>query len=605
MNSSNYWTPLASILEEEEEEEEHREIAASTTENHGRNQNETMIIDSGATSHFATESIDIIHTGTPSTKQVFLPDGSTIRGSVKATLPFHTLPKRAKEVDVLPRLQQSLLSVGKLADEGYTTVFHPRDRGVTIHKEGTLTLTPTAPAEIQGWRANTGLWEVGVNNEKRKSSTLTEESAQNVHSLPSTLAAVRFLHAAAGFPTQATWIAAIKAGNFVTWPGLTAEAVNKHFPESDETLKGHMKMQRMNVRSTKKKAKPEMTNEDVPTAPNPKKNDVYISVFNAHDTVYTDQTGGFPVTSSRGNKYIMVMCEVDGNYIDAEPMKSRTSESMVNTYLSLWKRLTSSKVITPKLHILDNEAPEALKEAIKSNCKMQLVPPDTHRSNLAERAIQTFKSHFVSILSGVSDKFPLHLWDRLLPQTILTLNLLRQSNVNPNVSAYHYVNGPFDYNAMPLGPMGCEVQIYNGPDKRKSWEERSLDGWYLGTSPEHYRCHRIYVRKTKDERVSNTVTFKHRYITNPAVTEADIAIQAIRDLTKALKTKATEENNMGEFESLRRLEDLIANKLTGSDNRKKITFAPTLPTRKDAIVCEGDPFPRVPSHEGPAYNTRQ
>ena len=127
MNSSNYWTPLASILEEEEEEEEHREIAASTTENHDRNQNETMIIDSSATSHFATESINIIHTGTPSTKQVFLPDGSTIRGSVKATLPFHTLPERAKEVDVLPRLQQSLMSAGKLADEGYTTVFHPRD----------------------------------------------------------------------------------------------------------------------------------------------------------------------------------------------------------------------------------------------------------------------------------------------------------------------------------------------------------------------------------------------------------------------------------------------------------------------------------------------
>jgi hypothetical protein len=33
-------------------------------------------------------------------------------------------------------------------------------------------------------------------------------------------------------------------------------------------------------------------------------------------------------------------------------------------------------------------------------------------------------------------------------------------------------------------------------------------------------------------------SFKHRYITNPTVTEADIAVQAIRDLTKALKTKA-------------------------------------------------------------------
>ncbi len=28
------------------------------------------------------------------------------------------------------------------------------------------------------------------------------------------------------------------------------------------------------------------------------------------------------------------------------------------------------------------------------------------------------------------------------------------------VSAYQYVNGPFNYNKMPLGPMGCAVQIH-------------------------------------------------------------------------------------------------------------------------------------------------
>ena len=221
------------------------------------------------------------------------------------------------------------------------------------------------------------------------------------------------------------------------------------------------------------------------------------------------------------------MCEVDGNYIDAEPMKSKSTESMVQTYLTLWNRLTSSKVISPKLHILDNEAPEGLREVIKSHCKMQLVPPDTHRSNLAERAIQTFKNHLIAILSGVDQSFPMHLWDRLIPQAVLTLNLLRQSHANPNVSAYHYVHGPFDYNSTPLGSMGCAVQILNSPERRKSWEERSLDGWYLSTSLEHYRCHRIYVKNTQDERISNTINFKHRYITQPTVTPTDIAIKAI------------------------------------------------------------------------------
>ena len=91
----------------------------------------------------------------------------------------------------------------------------------------------------------------------------------------------------------------------------------------------------------------------------------------------------------------------------------------------------------------------------------------------------------------------MHLWDRLIPQLIQTLNLLCQANVTPNVSAYHYLNGPFDYNAMPLGPMGCAVQVYNSADKRKSWEERSLDRWYLGTSFEHYHCHKVYMKKMK------------------------------------------------------------------------------------------------------------
>ena len=47
-------------------------------------------------------------------------------------------------------------------------------------------------------------------------------------------------------------------------------------------------------------------------------------------------------------------------------------------YLTLLKCLTSSKIISPNLLILDNETPKALREVIKSYCKMQIIPPDTH-----------------------------------------------------------------------------------------------------------------------------------------------------------------------------------------------------------------------------------
>jgi hypothetical protein len=156
----------------------------------------------------------------------------------------------------------------------------------------------------------------------------------------------------------------------------------------------------------------------------------------------------------------MVLVEVDGNYIDAESLKNRSEGETIKAYLALWTRLTANGTVKPTTHILDNKASEAYKAETRKNCTIQLVPPDNHRQNLAERAIQTFKNHFKAVIAGVDNNFPMHLWDRLLLQTVLTLNLLRQSNMAPTVSAYQCVHGAFDYNKMPLAPMGCAVQLH-------------------------------------------------------------------------------------------------------------------------------------------------
>ena len=52
---------------------------------------------------------------------------------------------------------------------------------------------------------------------------------------------VRFYHAAAGFPTEPTFISAVEKGYYASWPGLTVAAIRRHFPESEELQKGHMK----------------------------------------------------------------------------------------------------------------------------------------------------------------------------------------------------------------------------------------------------------------------------------------------------------------------------------------------------------------------------
>ena len=57
--------------------------------------------------------------------------------------------------------------------------------------------------------------------------------------------------------------------------------------------------------------------------------------------------------------------------------------------------------------------------------KLELVPPGCHHRNAAEVAIRNSKARFISVLAGKADSFPPTLWDRLLPQAEVTVNLLR------------------------------------------------------------------------------------------------------------------------------------------------------------------------------------
>ena len=68
----------------------------------------------------------------------------------------------------------------------------------------------------------------------------------------------------------------------------------------------------------------------------------------------------------------------------------------------------------------------------------QLVPPNVHRRNISERSIRTFKAQFLAILEGVDPEFPKYMWDNLLVQTELTINLLIQVTLNPRMSAWDW-----------------------------------------------------------------------------------------------------------------------------------------------------------------------
>ena len=82
-----------------------------------------------------------------------MPTGNMANATEKGLLQNNELNAKARELDILPELKHnSLLSVCKLSDAGYTTVFHPGDGGVTVHWSDDIVTKVSKEAIIQGWR---------------------------------------------------------------------------------------------------------------------------------------------------------------------------------------------------------------------------------------------------------------------------------------------------------------------------------------------------------------------------------------------------------------------------------------------------------------------
>ena len=120
------------------------------------------------------------------------------------------------------------------------------------------------------------------------------------------------MHAVCEYPVKSTWIKAIRAGNYIGWPLLTEQNVKKYYPETTETPKGHLNQTRKNVRSTKPKPLEETHSNQLRGR---KVKDIFVKVYDVRETVFTDQTGQFPTKSQSGNKYIMIMVNIDSSTI--------------------------------------------------------------------------------------------------------------------------------------------------------------------------------------------------------------------------------------------------------------------------------------------------
>ena len=550
---------------------------------------------------------------------VSLPNGDCLRSTTDAcSLALPQLPAEARDAHILPGLtHSSLVSIGKLCDAGCTATFDA-NQVVVCHADKFL---------LRGTRdRRTGLWRIPLQNMEPPTApklpapppTLQwqSNSAYHASNLP---ALIKFLHAAAFSPVKSTWLKAAQRGFFHSWPGITPLAISKHFPASEATTKGHLDQTRKNVRTTRLRDCPapiKIEPGSLPTTPTAEHNleqneeafddplqeidnepthQVFATIADT-GKIYTDQTGRFPVTSSNGHQYVLVLYDYDTNGILTEPLKNRTGGEILRAYQKLHAYLTN-RGFRPRTHWLDNEASAALKQFNhQQQVEYQLVPPHMHRRNAAERAIRTWKNHFLAGLCSTDDKFPIHLWDRLLVQATLTLNLLRPSRRNPRVSAYQMLEGVFDFNKTPLAPPGTKVILHEKPQQRKSWDPHGTEGWYLGPALDHYRCYRVFTIKTKAERITDTVEFFPQRTPVPYTTPTDVAIRATNDLIRVLEnpTPSTPFAHVGhnQMEAIQLIADIFQKHLpTTPPSPPRVARLPTnpQPPRRAATT----PYPLV------------
>ena len=416
-----------------------------------------------------------------------------------------------------------------------------------------------------------------------------------VHDLPSIAQAIRWHHASLGFLVKDTLNKAIANGHFDGWPLLTQHNVSKHYPESDETIMGHTNQQRQGVRSTKPKTMPP-DDGNMSNTPQVAEHSITATIYQLTNTIYSDQTGRFPCRSKAGNEYIMVILHTDSNYVFVAPMKNKSDEEQQRTYRDILQRM-KERNLTINKHILDNECSNAMKQLITQTCKYELVPPGIHRRNRVEVTIKSFKHHLIAIFAGLDGDFPMSQWDKLLPHIELTLNLLRKSKIDPSKSAYEQVYGKYDYDRHPLAPIGCPVQLYNQPHTRTTWAPHTQQGWYLGPSMEHYRCHRVLPKATNTVRVCETVIFKHKRYTSPTISPTDYITDATQQLiTTIKKAEGIPGYATSQLEQLEQLTDYFQQRMqqttaVPNDTRKHTTLD-TIPTMPKAYPKPPSPMER-------------
>ena len=142
--------------------------------------------------------------------------------------------------------------------------------------------------------------------------------------------------------------------------GLTRKLTTKHLPPSVNTALGHLHQQYQNTRSTKKIEAPIK-----PPTLHQKTNNAFVS-FQCTNTIFSDQTGAFPIISSQGYRYIMFVYIYDINTILMPCLNTKAGAEHLQTFKDV-HTLLLHRGLKPKYCRMDNECSAPIKRFITDN----------------------------------------------------------------------------------------------------------------------------------------------------------------------------------------------------------------------------------------------
>ena len=217
---------------------------------------DTAIVDSGASGWYLTPGAPVSNVNKTAAKiRVGTATGQEQTSEASCELPLpDLLPGLFGHI--MPGFTHNIFGIGNICDK-YCKVLFTKNC-VSIYDSNDQ---PFLKGWIETYRAK--LWRISLRpylisdltkcaprnedttaHSQEKQATLEAFSA---YDFPSVEALVIYFHAAAGYSVRDTWLKAIKAGNYDSWPGLTYINATKYCPSADETIKGHMVQTRQGV----------------------------------------------------------------------------------------------------------------------------------------------------------------------------------------------------------------------------------------------------------------------------------------------------------------------------------------------------------------------